>query len=158
MNGQRYLIARFTKDLRRREPKNFGVILWTKHKVASRFLPLEQYAKIGADRDDVENWIDYWEHVCKDGATHLGKQPDVSPSDSKILDVIQGSCTGSFSFVVGGSVAEPIRKRDVNSVINDLYVSLIQMYPNDEAPGGLASNQSELEQPAMSSSCLDARR
>lgn len=37
MNTPRYLIAKYIPDLRRMEPRNIGVIVWSPQGVAARF-------------------------------------------------------------------------------------------------------------------------
>ena len=135
MNNQRYLLARFTPDVRRREPRNIGVVLWTKHRVVSQFLPADQASRVGTNKDDLAQWSQFWSGVCNHGAKVYGRRGSVKTSDPKILDLLIETGRGQFQLLDGGFVTEPIAKADVEAVLTSLYSSLVEVLPDDCASG-----------------------
>lgn len=68
-----WLVAKYMDDLRRREPRNVGVLLFTDETVLDRFLGARDDGTIdgrrtsltGAPLENYKAWVAYWRHAAK---------------------------------------------------------------------------------------------
>lgn len=125
MNRQRYLLAKFVPDPRRMEPRNVGVILWTKHGIALRFLESSGVRHLGADRKLYERWVTYWKDTCQSGEIILKRGEKVTKDTDEFLDALADKQRGNFRLYDVGRVKEPITKSDIEHVLNTLFEELV---------------------------------
>ena len=122
---QRFLIAKYTPDLRRNETRNIGVILWAGGNVASRFLPLSQAAAFVNESESYSRWIDYWNALLnKEEISIRGRKP-VARDDSSYLDEVLRTQSGNYILEEAGAVIDIVKSSKINQAANYLYSELV---------------------------------
>lgn len=134
MNQQRYLVARFVPDLRRNEPRNIGVMLWTRTRVASKFLPTERAEAFGVDAPMYSRWVNFWTSTCDAGNLDLGRDGVVlAKKTSDFMDALLDTQRANFQLVSRGFVKESIPKADVDLVVGRLFSDLVDLPAEEHA-------------------------
>lgn len=144
MNTPRYLIAKYIADLRRGEPRNIGVVVWTPHGIVARFAA-EKVGRPGevdgrsipsfvTSASAYKEWIQFWrnEIARPDVVPVNGGQP-VNRGLPESLDVLAQSGKGNFALVDGGMLLDPVGPDDVSDVLNYLYDLLVDSGGQEEA-------------------------
>jgi len=135
MNMPRFFLAKFVPDLLRMEPKNIGVVVWLDGQVGARFLGEDQ-PPTGTTRPPrrlrvatpavYDQWIRYWRHQLQqpfvtrntDGFTAARESAD-------FLDVLASKSKPACMLVNGGVVREEISANRLDSVVQDLFETLV---------------------------------
>jgi hypothetical protein len=136
MNESKYLIAKYISDLRRVEPRNIGVILWTPSGTAARFLA-EKPERCGevdgrsippfvTSATAYKQWIEFWRHELEnnemESVQDSGKR--ASRSVSAFLDILVESNKGNFVLTEGGFLLDPIE--DIDEAADFLFNTLVE--------------------------------
>lgn len=142
MTTPRYLIAKYIGDLRRVEPRNIGVILWTPAGVAARFLA-ERADRPGAvdgrrvpsfvtSTGAYKQWIEFWRGELEKTEIESVADPDkkVNRRDPGCLDVLMASGKGNFVLADGGLLLDPVQ--DVEDAVDFLFNTLVESGVQEE--------------------------
>jgi hypothetical protein len=139
----RFLIAKYVPDPRRMEPRNIGVVLWTKRAVATRFMPHDQVDGL-QDIANYNRWIDYWNTQAQSDPMHPPRGEAVKRSSPEFLDVFMLSQEGSYQLHDVGEMLEAVSVRDVGAAVDQLYRDLVD---------GPRNRQGETPSDAFSEAC-----
>jgi hypothetical protein len=143
MNTARYLIAKYIPDLRRGEPRNIGVVVWTPYGIAARFaaekpgLPGEvdgrSIPSFVSSANAYKQWIQFWhDEIAKpELAPVTGGQP-INRSLPEVLEVLSQSGKGNFALVEGGLLLDPVNPDSVGDVVDYLYGQLVDSGGQEE--------------------------
>ena len=121
-----WLVARYVPDLRRREPKNVGVLLKMGDQICSRFLGERGRGRIDGRRvrafvnsvDNYKAWVSYWQSVT-DGGNDLLALTKRRGDDSYYLEY-------GGERVFGGTDSDP------NDMLDYLYSVLVEDMPEPD--------------------------
>ena len=117
-----YMLASYIPDMRRMEPRNVGVVVWTRGACACRFLP-EDEAPFPADQKNFGRWTEFWKNACENGVmTRSGKTTADSPDFVQSLLETQ---RGNFVLSPAGELLEPIAWDDLDEVATQLFDELV---------------------------------
>jgi hypothetical protein len=143
MNAPRYFLAKYVPDLRRGEPRNIGIILWSTVGVAARFLA-EKTDRLGevdarripafvTSRPAYKQWVEYWRAELARPEVESVARPGtrVSRSSAKYLDVLSESSRGNFLLTEGGLLLDAIT--DPEDALDYLFERLVET-PSAEEP------------------------
>jgi hypothetical protein len=136
MNTPRYLIAKYIGDLRRVEPRNIGVILWTPNGIAARFLAEKSGREGEVDGRSIpsfvtsvsayKQWIEFWRAELDkseiESVDEAGKKAALG--DPSYLDILMNSSKGNFVLVDGGFLLDPVE--DVDDAVDFLFSTLVE--------------------------------
>lgn len=142
MNSMRYLVAKYISDLRRMEPRNMGVVVWSPGGSACRFLGEKPEAPWNIDGRSIPSfvtsssayrqWIKFWRSsVDSDAIEPVTGGTPVAITDPRALEILKGTSSGNFILVDGGVILEPLSPEELGSVVNNLYAMLVEG-PSDE--------------------------
>lgn len=117
---QQWLLAKYVRDLRRREPRNVGIILFTGTQVHARFL-----AEI--DPDNVDGRSTKWAGSTNNYRAWVHYWRTASPSKSP-AELVSHTSADNYYLEHGGQVlAGP--ERDPEQFLNELYQELVDSVP-----------------------------
>ena len=136
MTAPRFLLAKYIPDLRRGEPRNIGVVVWTPERVVTRFLAERENLPGDVDGRSVpgfiesvnayKQWVGYW---TKAAAAPRFQPPtggvEVARSDEAFLQALQQSSRGNFALTEAGYSIDTIPSDDLNDFAAHLYETLV---------------------------------
>src|SRR5262249_40338444 len=116
----RFLIAKYAADLRRMEPRNFGVIVWSPHGVSAKFIGEQTDGKVRAaasivrpdDRRAYKQWIAYWRAMIVKDAI-MTRHGLVHRSSPEFPDVLRSKAKPQFLLVDGGTLLDEVAGADL---------------------------------------------
>lgn len=132
----RYLVAKYVSDLQRMEPRNIGIIVWTRDAVSARFVA-ERADKPGeidgrsipafvTSLPSYRQWVEFWR-------AELNAKPQRA---GRVLqewsDNLKQTSRGNFWLADGGIVLDDIRTDEIGNFTNDLFHRLVESTPSDE--------------------------
>jgi len=122
-----WLVARYIPDLRRREPKNIGVILKMGDRHLSRFLGERGKGRIDGRRvhaivnsvDNYKSWVSYWQDITDRGSADWPTLTSRRGDDSYFLEY-------------GGQRVFGAEGTDPNDMLDYLYSALVEEMPEPD--------------------------
>lgn len=134
MANARFLIAKYIPDLRRMEPRNIGVIVWADGRVVARFLgengspdsPIfpPRYLKVRSV-DSYRQWLYYWRNMITRTIVTSREGKVVNISSPEFIDSLKSKSRDQFLLVEGGHLLDDIADMDINSIVSDLFETLV---------------------------------
>lgn len=124
----RYLIAKYVPDVRRMEPENIGVILWTPRRVASRFRDAPPSIH---DKQTYHRWVTFWQRQIQQPELPIETDDETSElrvvarNKPEFLDALRATQKGNYLLFDGGHVMERLRTADVSAAVSFLYEELV---------------------------------
>src|ERR1700683_4912459 len=111
-----YLVAKYISDLHRMEPKNIGVIVWTRSTVSARFVAERPNKPGEIDGRSIppfvtstaayKQWVDFWRG-------ELGAKPlRAGQILQRWLDKLKGTSRGNFLLADGGTIFAEVRSEE----------------------------------------------
>ena len=122
MTEQRYIVAKYAPDVMRMEPRNIGVVVWSRGRVACRFLDAAD-AEFVTDSVVYERWVKYWSAMISAGKVSL--------------DELMRTQKGNYLLCDAGRIETDIA--DVGDATDFLFGELVVTHKRREK-----SNQSRL--------------
>jgi hypothetical protein len=137
MKTPRYLIAKYIPDLRRMEPRNIGVVVWTPEAVDARFVaekPDRPGQLAGRDiptfvtsPDVFRQWIAYWRREMeKTEIDPVLGGARVARSSPEFLSALMSGNRGNFQLVEGGFLLDPLEPEELPALVDHLYGTLVE--------------------------------
>lgn len=130
----RFLIAKYTPDLRRMEPRNIGVVLWSSGRVAARFVGENGGSEIHpprylgvASRHAYREWIYYWRNQIERPSIILPDGRQVDREDPDFVDALRDMSKRQYLLANGGIIKQPIPASELDFVVNDLFEELVEV-------------------------------
>lgn len=144
MTTTTYLLAKYIPDLHRFEPRNIGVIVWSRLGIEARFLAEYPDRPGEVDGRSIPNfvtsasayrqWIRYWrDAIAGTSMRPLGGGDLVSSSSPDFLDVLQQTARGNFVVVDSGTVLDDISEEELPAVADQLFTQLIEVNIAEES-------------------------
>jgi hypothetical protein len=142
MNHPRYLLAKYIPDLRRGEPRNVGVVLWSPVGVAARFVAEKPGRPGEVDGRKIptfvtsapayRQWVQFWRAELARSEIESVTRPDrkADRSSPDYLDVLADSSKGNFVLTEGGILLDPVN--DLQDAVDFLFANLIEGPPAEE--------------------------
>lgn len=144
-----FLVAKYIPDLRRMEPHNIGVIVWSGGEVAARFL-----AERGEQPGDVDGrsvpsfvtstnaykqWVRFWrKELEKPAVRPLEGGEAVSRSSVDFLRVLASMSKGNFLLVESGMLLDAVEIGELPDLADYLFHSLVEEVSIAEEPRDLS--------------------
>lgn len=124
-DSQRYLVAKYAPDVRRMEPVNIGVVLWSGGRAIARFLPWEQAAGFVNDEHTYQRWMDYWQDILARSVIEPPGSGPVPQDDPAFLDAFAKTQQGNYLLIDGGQVTDRITARQLGKAADYLFSQLV---------------------------------
>ena len=132
-----YLIAKYIPDLRRMEPRNIGVVVWTPEAVDARFVAEKPDRPGQFDGRDIpafvtnpdvfRQWVAYWHREMQ--------KPEIEPAmggarvarrSPEFLSALMSGNRGNFQLVEGGFLLDPLEPEELPALVDHLYGTLVE--------------------------------
>ncbi|MBN1458584.1 MAG: hypothetical protein JXA57_03550 [Armatimonadetes bacterium] len=137
MNTPKYLLAKYISDLRRVEPRNIGVIVWSPQGVGARFTAEKQDRPGEVDGRSIpswvtsslayKQWVQYWQQeINKDPIQRRADGALVPRRSPEFTEVLAASGKGNFVLVDGGFLLDPIEADGLQEVVDHLFGLLVE--------------------------------
>jgi hypothetical protein len=122
-----WLVAKYMPDLKRREPRNVGVMLRVGHRTLSRFAGERAGGGIDgrflrgrvADVDTYRAWVNFWRHAVEDAGS--------------LREVMQPTGDENYAVEYGGERLLGSDAREAEDMLDYLYATLVEELPEKEA-------------------------
>lgn len=124
-----YLLAKFAPDLKRMEPRNIGVIAWSKGRLSAKFIGDNEAIpkRIGVrDKSNYQDWIDSWKRQLNKPELELDNGELIHPSSARYLDSLLEWGEGNFMLVCGGSAVFE-KGTSLNHAASELFSQLVEI-------------------------------
>ncbi len=121
----RFVLAKYVPDLDRMEPRNIGVILWSKGKLCARFLSEDKAANIVEEIDTYRRWVEFWSEMTNGESIEPRRGKSVPTSNSTCVDALLSNQEGNFILVDTGEVMQRLRGREVSKATDFLFGELV---------------------------------
>jgi len=129
-DSPRYIVAKYVSDLQRMEPKNIGVIVWTRDEVFARFAA-EKTDKPGEiDGRSVpsfvrstaayKQWLEFWRTELESKPTRGGRALE------RWSENLVRSSKGNFWLAEGGTVLDDLPSNAIGALTNHLFLKLVE--------------------------------
>lgn len=142
MNAPRYYLAKYIPDLRRVEPRNIGVMVWTPRGISARFLA-EKPERLGevdgrsipsfvTSTSAYKQWIQYWRAELDrpevESVVVPGKH--ISRDCPDYMQVLAEASKGNFVLAEAGFLLDQVQ--DVEEATEFLFTSLVDSGMQEE--------------------------
>jgi len=119
-----YLVAKYVPDPVRMEPRNIGVVLWSRGGAACRFMESSEAAFV-EDKKMYQRWTKFWGSACTDGEVHSPTRGTVASDKREFLDAMIDTQRGNYLLYEGGQLLEKIKAADRKAATDYLYRELV---------------------------------
>ncbi|MGP0067620.1 MAG: hypothetical protein ACLQGP_28995 [Isosphaeraceae bacterium] len=137
MKTPRYLIAKYVPDLRRMEPRNIGVIVWTPGAMDARFVAekLDRPGQLDGrsipsfvtSADALRQWVGFWRReIEKPEIEPVTGGTRVARSSPEFLSALMSGNRGNFQLVEGGFLLDPLEPEELPALADHLYGTLVE--------------------------------
>lgn len=144
MNTPRFLIAKYAPDLKRMEPRNFGVIVWNDGVVVPKWVEDRAHGlrrlNIG-DTHAYKQWIQYWNLQCAKTNVKTRTGKSVSRTSSEFVDILRQTGSGHFLLFDGGRMLDRVPKEQTRDLADELFSELVAEEPKEEEIKEIAESE-----------------
>ncbi len=137
MKTPRYLIAKYVPDLRRMEPRNIGVIVWTPGAMDARFvaekpdrpgqLDGRSIPSFVTSADALRQWVTFWRReIEKFEIEPVMGGARVARTSPEFLAALMSGNRGNFQLVEGGFLLDPLGPEELPALLDHLYGNLVE--------------------------------
>ncbi|MDZ4687860.1 MAG: hypothetical protein SH850_22535 [Planctomycetaceae bacterium] len=150
MTTPRFLIAKYAPDLRRMEPRNFGVLVWNEGIIKSKFV---QDRANGLrrlhlnDPDAYRQWLTFWDMQCQRPTIKRDDGTLATRESPEFVDALMSTASGHFMLSEGGRMMDRVPKEETGDLLNELYSTLV--FDSDGADEPVEYSEAELLSRAM---------
>lgn len=136
MTTPRYLLAKYIADLRRGEPRNIGVIVWTPERIEARFIGEKAGRPGEVDGRSIppfvtspqayKQWVEYWRlQLASEAISPATGGPPVRRDQEGYLAAVMESNKGNFALVDAGFLLDRVAPDDLGALANYLFETLV---------------------------------
>jgi hypothetical protein len=127
-----FLIAKYAPDLRRMEPRNIGVIVWSQNGVAARFLGETSGGDLVVPRqagvrsaNAYRQWIEFWRGKLTRGFIRKKSGAKVGIDQPEFLEELRKKSKRQYMLVDGGYFAKQLASTDIGDAADELFSELV---------------------------------
>lgn len=126
MKTAQYLLAKYVPDLARMEPRNIGVIVWSKGRFCSRFLDKADIRSIHVNNPDTyERWVSYWTRLVAADSIRPRRGRPVSTGDPECINALLTTQKGNYILVDSGEVLGRLKTSELQEATDYLFEDLV---------------------------------
>jgi hypothetical protein len=130
----RFMVAKYTPDLHRMEPRNIGIILWADSgATVARFMGEQSDGSVRVpslveknDRHAFREWHTYWRHQMSAEGISRRSGEIVDRSSPQFLEALREKSKEQFRLVDGGTFSETISEREMERALGELYDRIVE--------------------------------
>jgi len=128
----RFLVAKYARDLKRMEPRNFGVIVWQNGHVGAMFAGESEDEEIRPpkalhvrDKQTYRQWIAYWRSCLESDQIEVGRGHKADRESPEFVDLLRSTANGNYMLVDGGYVLDAVKQQDIPGLTEYLFRELV---------------------------------
>jgi hypothetical protein len=130
----RFLVAKYTPDLRRMEPRNIGVVLWSDGEMVAKFIGEKRNGTIDVDppsrlkmhsHNAYRQWLFHWRHAIEGKAIRDSAGALVRREDPRFVDALLSKSKQQYMLVDGGRILERVQTQEMKETLDDLFANLV---------------------------------
>lgn len=136
MKTPKYYIAKYIPDLRRGEPRNIGIVLWTADRTIARFLAEEPDSPGKVDGRSLQGfigstsaykqWVAFWQsEIAKDEVVPTGSTERVAKGCAQFVEALASFSKGNFFLAEGGFLLDPLEPDEMETALTHLFQTLV---------------------------------
>jgi len=132
MSTPQFAIAKFIPDMKRMEPRNFGVVVWNSGDCIGRFVGDDKARDARAlaglripDRTVYLQWIDYWRAQMGRPAIRLKTGVVVPRTEADFLSALCDTSLENFRLNSAGLLSEHVPASQTGAIAQSLYDELV---------------------------------
>ena len=133
MAAPRLILAKYAPDLRRMEPRNVGVILWSNGHIAAKFLGEGEDGKPSriprricmGDASNFREWIKFWRTLLEKPVLQYRGSPFVPRSDPEFMDIFRSHTRGNYLLVDAAYLMEVVSADDMKDAVDEFFDELV---------------------------------
>lgn len=120
----KYLLVQYMDDVRRRETRNIGVIVWTPGAAECRFVSDVSAKKIVKDVHNFNRWVAFWnKRVGSPILSHHGQSASIESDE--YFDLLMSTQNGNFTLVDAGESLDAIQSSQIDDFADFLFEELV---------------------------------
>ena len=139
----RYLLAKYIPDLRRGEPHNVGIVLWSPSGVEARFIAEKQEQRGEIDGRSVPSFVTspsaykQWVYFWRTEAEKTEIEPAtggnlVQRTSCDFLEALRTANRGNFVLEEGGILLDDVSEEELPNIADHLFYTLVETTGPDE--------------------------
>jgi hypothetical protein len=122
--NNRYIVAKYAPDVRRMEPHNIGVFVWSNGLAAARFLR-DKDADFVQDKETYRRWREFWTRQISGDEIQPIRGAAVPKSKPEFLDALRSTQEGNYILLDGGCIYEELTHSDIDEAADFLFDQLV---------------------------------
>jgi hypothetical protein len=141
--GTKYLLAKYIPDLRRYEPRNIGIIVWSPEGLDARFLGEKDEPTGSINGRSVppfvtslnayKQWVYYWRaEIEKSKIKPISGGESVARDLPEFTEVLKTANRGNFVLEDGGLLLDRITSEQLPQLTDELFTALVETHGQDE--------------------------
>lgn len=150
----RFLVAKYAPDLDRMEPRNIGVVLWSKGDMRARFLPDREAAVYVNDLPVYRRWVNFWTEAVAAESIEPRRGYPVPKKDIACLEALLTTQRGNYILSDAGELMQPLRKKEISLATDFIYREFVatkaEPTPKQDARGFAHKCQALLQEAGIS--------
>lgn len=129
-NAVRILVAKHIPDLRRMEPHNIGVVVWTNHGIAAKFVGDDDDKSSGIpSSSSMKDWISYWKQFISRDEARDNSGKTVRSTDPAFYELLKSKSKAQYALVDAGNLLDSVDTPELKAVADALFVDLVAVAP-----------------------------
>jgi hypothetical protein len=100
-----FLVAKYLPDLERQEPRNIGVIAWSRGRVFTKFIEADNIDFV-ADLDNYRRWIAHWNRLANEPRIQVYRERPATKRSIRFIKQIQMTQDGNYRLQDGGEIPD----------------------------------------------------
>jgi len=121
----RYAVAKYVPDMRRMEPRNIGIVVWSHGTTGFKFMVDEDARTFVNDYAAYDRWVTYWGKILAADAVKPRRSEPVPKHDKNYFDAFLKTQKGNYRLFDGGESVEAVAADDVQDFADFLFDELI---------------------------------
>lgn len=131
----RFLVAKFISNLRRMEPRNIGLVLWSRSGTSYQFLDPDELPTGDSLRTPAYlQWLHYWRRRLDNGYIRDRSGRIFSHENPAFVDALVGKSKGNFILTDAGVLSADLNSSEVHEAAKELFEELVAQPPSSAKP------------------------
>ena len=129
-NTIRVLVAKHVPDLRRMEPHNIGVVIWSDHGIAAKFIGDDEGKIKGFQPgSSVKDWISYWKQLIVKSEVRDNSGKVIRATDPEFCELLKTKSKAQYALVDAGELLDAVETAELKDVADSLFTELVSLPP-----------------------------
>lgn len=125
-NAVRILVAKHVPDLRRMEPHNIGVVVWSDHGIAAKFIGDDEGKFTGFPAtSSIKDWVSYWKAFIGKQEVRDNSGKLIHSTDPAFFELLKSKSKAQYALVDAGELLDKVDNDELKDVAESLFMELV---------------------------------